>query len=161
LKAWANACEAAHQAGMIKSSDFVRGIPQRSQHILLQLMPQTIANSNTTNSNSTTTTAPMAATPATVECYNQVIKAWAYSGEHLRGTMAEQLFQKMGDEEPNGETFQLIIRAWSWSKERRCAFTATGHFMRMMKLLEFGRPDMEPSSMEFYHVLLRAWTTAE
>jgi hypothetical protein len=147
LQAWANACEAAHQAGMTKSSDSVRGIPQRSQHILLHLMPQTMTNQTNT--------------PITVECYNQVIKAWAYSGEYLRGTMAEQLFQKMVEEEPNGETFQLIIRAWSWSKERRCAFTATGHFMRMMKLLEFGRPDMEPSSMEFYHVLLRAWTTAE
>jgi hypothetical protein len=133
LKAWTTACEAAHEAGLTKS-DFVRGIPQRTQHILnLQTNPS-------------------------VESYNQVIKAWAYSGEHLRGTMAEQIFQTIDD--PNGESFKLIIRTWCWSKERRCAFIATGHFMVMMRLLESGRPDME-LSMDDYHILFHAWTRAE
>jgi hypothetical protein len=141
LKAWTNACEAAHEAGLTKS-DFVRGIPQRAQHILNL---ETSSNTNTNNNPS-------------VESYNQVIKAWAYSGEHLRGTMAEQIFQKV--DEPNGETFRLIIRAWCWSKERRCAFIATGHFMVMMRLLEIGRPDME-LSMDDYHILFHAWTSAE
>jgi hypothetical protein len=140
LKGWANACEAAHgdEAGRAlttKTSNMVRGIPQRAQHILLNLQPD-----------------------PTVESYNQVLKAWAYSGEHLRGTMAEQVFQKIKD--PNGESFKFIIRAWCWSKERRCAFTATGHYMRMMRLLEISRADMEPT-MEDYHILFRAWTTAE
>jgi hypothetical protein len=141
LKGWANACEAAHgndEVGLAlttKTSNLVRGIPQRAQHILLNLQPD-----------------------PTVESYNQVLKAWAYSGEHLRGTMAEQVFQKIKD--PNGESFKFIIRAWCWSKERRCAFTATGHYMRMMRLLEISRADMEPT-MEDYHILFRAWTTAE
>lgn len=133
LNSWANACEASQESGYVKI-DEIRGIPQRSQHILNQQ-----------------------ANP-TVECYNQVLKAWAYSSEHLRGTMAEQLFQKIGD--PNGESYKQIIRAWCWSKERRCAFTATGHFMRMMRLLDTGRSDVEPS-IEDYHVLFRAWTQAE
>jgi hypothetical protein len=133
LKAWANACEASHESGIVKI-DQLRGIPQRAQHLLnLQEHP-------------------------TVESYNQVLKAWAYSSEHLRASMAEQLFHKIGD--PNGETYQNIIRAWCWSKERRCAFTATGHFMRMMRLLETGRSDMEPSLAD-YHALFRAWTGAE
>eukprot|EP00980_Cylindrotheca_fusiformis_P022333 scaffold9191_cov114-Cylindrotheca_fusiformis.AAC.28 len=133
LSLWANACEASYESGALKI-DFVRGIPQRAQHILnLQANP-------------------------TVESYNQVLKAWAYSGEHLRGTMSEQLFQKIVD--PNGESYKNIIRAWCWSKERRSAFTATGYFMRMMRLLDTGRLDMEPS-LNDYHVLFRAWTRAE
>jgi hypothetical protein len=133
LKAWANACEASKESNLVKL-DFVRGIPQRAQHLLdLQDNPS-------------------------VESYNQVLKAWAYSREHLRGTMAEQLFHKIS--EPDGESYKIMIRAWCWSKERRCAFTATGHFMRMMRLLEIDRPDMEPS-MADYHILFRAWTSAE
>jgi hypothetical protein len=133
LKAWANACEASYESGIVKI-DNLRGIPQRAQHLLnLQEHP-------------------------TVESYNQVLKAWAYSSEHLRGSMAEQLFHKIGD--PNGETYKNIIRAWCWSKERRCAFTATGHFMRMVRLLETGRSEMEPSLAD-YHALFRAWTGAE
>lgn len=133
LKVWANACKISSEAELTKL-DFVRGIPQRAQHLLdLQENP-------------------------TVESYNQVLKAWAHSREYLRGTMAELLFQKI--DEPNGESFKSIIRAWCWSKERRCAFTATGHFMRMMRLLETGRSDMEPS-MDDFHELFRAWTRAE
>lgn len=133
LRAWANTCEAAHASGRTKL-DIIVGIPQRAQHMLtLQEVP-------------------------TVESYNQVIKAWAYSTEYLRGTMAEQLFKRI--EYPNGESFHLIMRAHAWSKESRSAFQATGHFMRMMRLLEIGREDMEPSSMDEYHVLCEAWTRA-
>ena len=133
LTAWADAATIAREAGLSKV-DFVQGIPQRAKHLLdLQESP-------------------------TTESYNQVLKAWAHSQEYLRGSMAELLFQKIND--PNGETLKTIIRAWCWSKERRCAFTATGHFMRMMRLLETGRSDMEPS-MEDFHILFEAWTRAE
>jgi len=54
----------------------------------------------------------------------------------------------------------MITRAHAWSKETRSAFQATGHFMRMMRLLEAGRDDMEPSSITDYHILCDAWTVA-
>eukprot|EP00934_Nitzschia_sp_Nitz4_P004871 Nitzschia sp. Nitz4//scaffold56_size114212//82197//84424//NITZ4_003961-RA/size114212-snap-gene-0.174-mRNA-1//1//CDS//3329554739//4861//frame0 len=147
LTAWANACEAAHKSNDT-SSTMIRGVPQRIQHIL--------------DSQSAPTT----------EMVNQVVKAWAYSGEHLRGTMAEQIFQKhlsrtlptpgtpQAGLSPTGDSFRHIIRAWCWSKERRCAFTATGHFMRMMRMLEMGKSEMEPT-LDDYHVVFHAWTTAE
>ena len=135
LKTWANAVQAGNEAGYPKAS-LTRGIPQRMQHLV-----------QGKESSSPTT-----------EAYNQILKAWSLSGEHLRGTMAEQIFQKI--EEPNGESFRWILRAWCWSQERRCAFTATGHYMRMMRLLEISQSDMEPT-MDDYHVLFRAWTKAE
>jgi hypothetical protein len=144
LRAWANACEAIRIAGP-SSKSFARdwsGIPQRSQHVF-----------DTYQERKGTTGTP------SIESVNQVLKAWAYSSEHLRGTMAEQFFQRHGTS-PNGESFQLMIRVWSWSKERRCAFTATGHLMRMLRLLETGRPDMEPT-LEDYSIVFQAWTTAE
>lgn len=133
LKALANVSEASRVANVTKG-DFVRGVPQRAQRIWQ------------TNEN------------LPIEGSNQLLRAWAYSKEHLRGTMAEQIFQTI--EKPNGESYKNIIRAWCWSKERRCAFTATGHFMRMMRLLETGNSDMQPS-LDDYHVLFHAWTTAE
>jgi len=133
LKTWANTCEMAHTMRMTKMG-IVIGIPQRTQHILSQ------------------------EPDPSVESYNQVIKAWAYSSEYLRGTMAEQVFQNI--KYPNGESFRMIVRAHAWSKEKRSAFQATGHFMRMMRLLEIGSQDMEPKSMDDYHVLCRAWTHA-
>ncbi|CAJ1954395.1 unnamed protein product [Cylindrotheca closterium] len=133
LKALANVSEASHTTSVFKG-DFVRGIPQRAQHFwqIHENLP--------------------------IEASNQLLRAWAYSKEYLRGTMAEQIFQQI--EHPNGESYKNIIRAWCWSKERRCAFTATGHLMRMMRLLETGKSDMEPS-LDDYHVLFHAWTTAE
>ena len=133
LKALANVSEASHSTNISKG-DFVRGVPQRAQHFwqIHEKLP--------------------------IEASNQLLRAWAYSKEYLRGTMAEQVFQQI--ENPNGESYKNIIRAWCWSKERRCAFTATGHFMRMVRLLETGKSDMEPS-LDDYHVLFHAWTTAE
>lgn len=149
LKSWANACEATRVAGLTSKSGDWSGIPQRALHILSSYLTVTGNNPST-------------------ELVNQVLKAWAYSGEHLRGTMAEQVFQKFlqgtkdepGLPPPNGETFRYMIRAWGWSKEKRSAFTATGHFMRMMRLLEIGHLDMEPKLVD-YKILFQAWTTAE
>ena len=121
----------------------VVGIPQRTQLILNQMGEGPENTSGDTIS---------------VEAYNEVIKAWAYSSEYLRGPMAEQVFQKI--QFPTGESLRLIMRAHAWSKEHRSAFQATGHFMRMMRLLEAGRDDMEPSSIDDYHLLCDAWTTA-
>lgn len=133
FRSWANTCESAHIAGRTKL-DIVIGIPQRAQHMLrVQDEPS-------------------------VESYNQVIKAWAYSSEYLRGTMAEQLFQQIN--RPNGESFRMIIRAHAWSNEGRSAFHATGHFMRLMRVLELDRHDVEPPSMDEYHILCEAWTRA-
>jgi hypothetical protein len=133
FRAWANTCETAHAVGRPKLG-IVVGIPQRTQHMLSLLEKPT------------------------VESYNQVIKAWAYSSEYLRGTMAEQIFQQI--KHPNGESFHMIMRAHAFSGESRSAFHATGHFMRMMRLLESDREDMEPPSMDDYHILCEAWTRA-
>ncbi|KAG7350816.1 chaperone protein DnaJ [Nitzschia inconspicua] len=133
LRAWAITCEMAHEMGL-NQKDIVVGIPQRTQSILNQ-------QPNPSN-----------------ESYNQVIRAWAYSSEYLRGTMAEQIFQKI--DYPDGNSFRMIIRAHSLSRETRSAFQATGHFMRMMRLLEMGKEDMQPTSMEDYHTLCKAWEFA-
>jgi hypothetical protein len=134
LKAWANTCQIAHEMEKTKLS-YVVGVPQRAQLILNSMGPN-----------------------PTVEAYNEVIKAWAYSSEYLRGTMAEQVSQKV--QYPTGESFKVIMRAHAWSKESRSAFHATGHFMRMMRLLEAGRIDSEPPTIDDYHILCRAWTDA-
>jgi curved DNA-binding protein CbpA len=133
LKAWATTCELAYFLDM-NQIDIAVGIPQRAQSILNQ-------QPNPSN-----------------ESYNQVIKAWAYSSEYLRGTMAEQIFRQI--EYPDGESFRMIIRAHCLGRESRSAFQATGHFMRMMRLLEIGREDMQASSMEDYYNLCKAWEVA-
>jgi len=140
LKAWANTCKIARTIGKSKAADVV-GIPQRAQLILNEM-----GGSNNNGDG------------VSVEAYNEVIKAWAYSSEYLRGTMAEQVFRKI--QFPTGESLRMIMLAHAWSKETRSAFQATGHFMRMMRLLEAGREDMEPSSINDYHVLCDAWTIA-
>jgi hypothetical protein len=156
LDAWAKASEAGRNANLPQSltSSVTKGIPQRMQHLLQQ--PK-LKPSNTT----TTTATPTPTTPTTTYStgvYNKVLKAWACSDEHLRGSMAEQIFQTI--EVPNGESFRWIILAWCWSKERRRAFTATGHYMRRIRLLELGQTDMEPTMVD-YHILFEAWTKAE
>ena len=138
LKAWANTCKIAKLINASKRPEIV-GIPQRTQLILNQMA--------TDNDNH-----------ISVEAYNEVIKAWAYSSEYLRGAMAEQVFRKI--QFPTGKSLRLIMRAHAWSNEDRSAFQATGHFMRMMRLLEAGREDMEPSSIDDYHLLCNAWTQA-
>ena len=122
---------------------------------------------------------------ATTKSYNSVLEAWAWSCEHLRATMAEQIFQTMlrqskkaskrrrssggGDSEastniswarPNGESYRWIIQAWCHSRQRKSAFTATGHLMRYLRRLEKGFEDIEPT-LDTYHMVLKAWKTAE
>ena len=142
LQAWANCTEARFKTNLprrITTKVMIEGIPQRMNHFLRQ--QGVLQNSN-----------------SEVEWTNQILKAWACSDEHLRGTMAEQAFKSI--DEPNGDSFRWIIRAWCWSNERPRAYTATGHHMRMLRLFETtGRVDMEPT-MDDYHVLFKAWTTA-
>jgi len=152
LRTWANASVAVHLAGFKSNiSRTWSGIPQRAQYIL------------DTHYGATTTT------PPPTEAINQVLKAWAYSNEYLRGTMAEQIFQKYfqtdigGKKQPpyaDGESHRCMMYAWSWSKESRGAFTATGHYMRMLRLMENGETDME-LTLEDYRILFQSWTTAE
>jgi len=141
LKAWANTCKIAREIGKSKIADVV-GIPQRTQLILNNMG----GGSDNIDDN------------ISVEAYNEVIKAWAYSSEYSRGTMAEHVFQKI--QFPSGESLRMIMRAHALSNENRSAFQATGHFMRMMRLLEAGRDNMEPTSIDDYHLLCDAWTKA-
>jgi hypothetical protein len=152
LDAWAKASEAGRNANLPQSltSNVTKGIPQRMQHLLQQ--PKLKSSNAATMATATPTTT------YSTDVYNQILRAWACSDEHLRGSMAEQIFQTI--EVPNGESFRWIILAWCWSKERRRAFTATGHYMRRIRLLELGQTDMEPT-MEDYHALFEAWTKAE
>ncbi|EEC50514.1 predicted protein [Phaeodactylum tricornutum CCAP 1055/1] len=150
LRAWAR----TSRAGQGINTRLTRAIPQRAQ-FLLEGMELSYEN----GSDRLRTVLP------TVESFNQVLEAWAYSDEHLRGAMAEQLFQKLRHGNPaavhfNGRSYRLIIAAWSWSRERRHAFNATGHLMKMLRKLEKGDESMEPT-MDDYHMILKAWTNAE
>ncbi|GKY94093.1 hypothetical protein MPSEU_000375700 [Mayamaea pseudoterrestris] len=129
----------------------LHAIPQRAQYILEQ-MEATLIASSTDEHDGRVILKP------TVEAYNAVLEAWAFSQEHLRGNMAEQIFQKIP--RTNGESFRLVIRAWCRSRDRRAAFHATGHLMKMLRRREHGEEDFEPS-LEDYHLLLKAWETAE
>ena len=169
LETWADLCEVSHFANekqnTYRGNEFCRGAPQRAQRLMLEFLhdPEKRRLSLATKNNNNP------------QAYNHVIRAWAYSGEYLRGTMAEQLFQNMSLNNssinkktategyplpsPNAETYRLILRANSWSKEKLGASIATGHFNKMMRLLESGQVDMEPT-LEDYHTLLAAWTRA-
>jgi hypothetical protein len=126
-------------------------IPQRAQYILDQ-MESTFAAQPVQPENKHIVLRP------TVESYNAVLEAWAYSQEHLRGNMADQVFQRIP--RPNGDSYRLVIRAWCQSRDRRAAFHATGHLMKMLRRLENGEEDFEPVR-EDYHILLIAWESAE
>ena len=142
LRSWA---KLVHIGRNQPQGKLLRGIPQRTQYIVQQM-------ESTMTSNSTLKVRP------TVECYNAVLEAWAYSQEHLRGNTAEQIFQKI--HRPNGESYRLVLRAWAKSQDRRAAFHATGHLMKMLRKLEKGDEDFEPSKDD-YHVVLQSWETAE
>jgi hypothetical protein len=148
LKAWARVSRVSEQSN--NSNNKVpasRGIPQRAMFLLQRMeAASTVAN-----------------LPLTTESYNRVLEAWACSREHLRGTMAEQLFQRMMKKRTklaNGESFRLIIEAWCKSKQKKSAFTATGHLMKLLKRMENGREDSEPT-LELYHMVMESWTHAE
>jgi len=147
LTAWARASRAGHR----KTTRITRAIPQRAQFLLERMEASYSINESTER-----TVRP------SVESYNRVLEAWVYSNEHLRGAMAERIFQKLakGGGHPNGESYRLIIWAWALSRDRRAAFTATGHLMKMLRRFEKGDEDMEPN-LDDYHAILKAWTRAE
>ena len=138
LTAWA-------RVSRLSQGKYHRGIPQRATFLLQRM-------------EASTTVKP------TIESYNAVLEAWACSKEHLRGTMAEQLFQRMMKKKgvtANGESFCLIIEAWCRSKQKKSAFAATGHLMKLLKRLENGREDTTEPSLELYHMVMESWTHAE
>lgn len=135
LQSWASTVTAAASHGGLS---VVPGLPQRAQYLLERME------------------ASMHTHP-TVESYQAVLTAWTYSVEHLKGTRAEHVFRRMP--EPTPDAYRLVIRAWTSSRERRAAFVATGHLMKMLRKLEYDS-DMEPQ-LEDYNVILQAWTTAE
>lgn len=158
LVAWARASRAGHRV----QTRFTRGIPQRAQFLLERMEATCMDPENSVDSTAR----------ATVGSYNRVLEAWAYSGEHLRGTMAERIFVKLAEGNVSGarldgESYRLIIWAWALSRDARAAFSATGHLMKMLRRLEKEKEedDTQPSLMEplleDYHVVLKAWTRAE
>jgi hypothetical protein len=151
LTAWAR----ASRAGRGIQTRITRGMPQRAQFLLERMEATCVDPESDVDSR----------VRATVGSYNRVLEAWAYSGEHLRGTMAERIFVNLSQgnvsgARPDGESYRLIIWAWALSRDGRAAFTATGHLMKMLRRLEKEEEDMEPS-LEDYHVVLKAWTRAE
>jgi hypothetical protein len=153
LTAWARASRAGHRV----QTRITRGIPQRAQFLLERMEATYVDPESSVDSTAR----------ATVGSYNRVLEAWAYSGEHLRGTMAERVFANLSTGNVSGarldgESYRLIIWAWSLSRDPRAAFTATGHLMKMLRRHDKSEEedDMEPS-LEDYQVVLKAWTRAE
>ena len=170
----------------------IDGIPQRMQLILREYEADSNGNSTTTTSTSLLTSDENSSTRnVNITWLNIIIKSWAYSNEHLRGTMAENVFKSISynssdnrsnsNIQPNGITYRNIIHAWclstksSGSGERRCAFIATGHYMQWLRYLSkrkerydlFGNDthtlileEEQQPTMEDYHILFNAWTTA-
>ncbi|KAI2511525.1 hypothetical protein MHU86_2961 [Fragilaria crotonensis] len=127
----------------------VRGVPQRAQR-LLEIMEGNDEQVPSTDS------------------YNHVLYTWAHCHEHMRGTMAQNLFQKLVDNsagkksaKPNGESYRIMMYAWAHSGEAKAAFRATGHLMKLLHLLEEsgGSVDLQPQ-MEDYYLIFDAWTSA-
>lgn len=157
LTAWAKASQVATTR---------QGFPQRATYLLQRME----ASKSSGMGSSGVSVQP------TTESYNAVLEAWAWSQEHLRATMAEQIFQTMVNQsrkskskgsssvrsvaKPNGESYRWIIQAWCHSRQRKSAFTATGHLMRFLRRLEKGWEDIEPT-LDTYHMVMKAWTTAE
>jgi hypothetical protein len=179
IKAWARAAHVWIYLPLNVQQDLQpHGIPQRSM-FLLQRMQASANNSSGSNH------AAGGGVRPTTESYNRVLEAWACSQEHLRGTMAEQLFQSMQRKrdkhiKPNGTTYRWIVEAWVRSKQRKSAFTATGHLMKWLRRLELAARRgtrskkqnddndadqygimMEEPSLELYHLMMEAWTHAE
>lgn len=123
----------------------LRGIPQRAQRILEQFQEQ--ASTDPT-------------IQPTIHHYNTVLEIWGNSPEHLRATMAETLFQQLPPEmEADKDTYLVLIRTWCRSKQDRAAFTATGHLMKMLRIMGKGDNKVE-ITMEDYKTILEAWTRA-
>jgi hypothetical protein len=132
---------------MLELDTPLRGIPQRAQRILEQMQQQASTDS---------TIQPI------IHHYNTVLETWGNSPEHLRATMAENLFQQVLELpglEVNNETYLTLIRAWCRSKQDRAAFNATGHLMKMHRMMGQGVEGVEVT-MEDYKTILEAWTRA-
>jgi len=177
LSAWSNASR-VHATTKTR-----RGIPQRATY-LLQRMEASIPTMASFTAGSNTNTSGLLSLVSfgvapTTESYNRVLEAWAWSKEHLRGTMAEHTFQNMLQSSilpkrkekrraprPNGESYQWIIHAWCDSCQKKSAFTTAGHFMKYMRMLqrdrELGRPGaINEPTMDTYHMVMKAWSTSE
>ena len=142
LNAWLNVTRT-----MLELDTPLRGIPQRSQRIL-ELMRQQASTDPTIQ--------------PTIHHYNAVLETWGNSPEHLRATMAENLFQQVRQQtsvKPDNETYLIMIRAWCRSKQDRAAFNATGHLMKMHRLMFQGVEGVE-LTMKDYKTILEAWTGA-
>lgn len=114
-----------------------------------------------------------------IQSYNFVLESWAYSSEHLRGSNAERIFQRLLQRDdrgakPNGETYRLMILAWCYSNQnRRAAYNATGYLMHMINELQKQHPEEEiersslPSqesdcnamqpTIDDYHLIFETW----
>jgi hypothetical protein len=82
--------------------------------------------------------------------------------------MSNMIGTAYGDIRPDGESHRLIIWAWALSRERRAAFIATGHLIKMLRRLEVGFDDdalyegaaIEPS-IDDYNIVAQAWIRSE
>ena len=165
LTAWAQTVYAGHRGHVTRS--YLRAIPQRAQ-FLLSRMELTIEDHDNDQA---------WLVPPSLLSYNSVLQTWAYSGEHLRAASAQQIFDKLlsnklgtayGNIRPDGESYRHIIWAWALSRERRAAFIATGHLIKMLRRLELGFDDdalyegvaIEPS-IDDYNIVARAWIRSE
>jgi SLT domain-containing protein len=195
LAAWAETARAADRGHAPRS--YTRGVPQRARFLLERLeaaVPATVTTSllKSSGSSSTASIGPVttsanrskAELATLVDCYLCVIECWTYSREHLRGTAAQKIYdkiptrtltkskqqqQKEGDRKvhaEDGELFRLMIAAWARSDEPRGAFTATGYLMKLLCLLEQEGEDhhhaMDLSKrvdplLEDYQLVLWAW----
>ena len=69
---------------------------------------------------------------------------------------------------PDGESYRYIIWAWALSRERRAAFIATGHLIKMLSRLDLGFDDdalyegvaIEPT-IDDYNIVAKAWIRSE
>eukprot|EP00547_Thalassionema_nitzschioides_P005143 CAMPEP_0194213584 /NCGR_PEP_ID=MMETSP0156-20130528/14292_1 /TAXON_ID=33649 /ORGANISM="Thalassionema nitzschioides, Strain L26-B" /LENGTH=637 /DNA_ID=CAMNT_0038941653 /DNA_START=66 /DNA_END=1976 /DNA_ORIENTATION=+ len=124
----------------------VKGSPQQSQKVLEEMEHEHSINCK-----------------PTIESYNLVLSSWAGSQEHLRGSAAQEIFERILIPK-NDKTYRIMIQAWSHSKEVKAAFRATGHLMKMLRLLQEQHAKGETKSMEptveNYHSILKAWTEA-
>lgn len=124
----------------------VKGAPQQAQKILEEMERE-----------------PSSKCAPLIESYNLVLSAWAQSQEHLRGSAAQEIFERIRLPKTD-DTYRTMIHAWANSKEVKAAFRATGHLMKMLRLLQDQHEQGEMKSMEpsveDYHAIFQAWTEA-
>ena len=112
-----------------------RGLPQRAQYLLTRL--EDIVD-----------------TPPSIDAYNLVLEAWAYSQEHLRGSMAYQFWDQRIRVPMNAQTYAHLIHAWTSSGEKRAAWAAK-HLLIQQALVGFELP------LEYYHKVFECWTNSK